>query len=451
MDNEAPQDEQQWLKELASKTWSLEMTISGAATFAVSFLPDLIERGLDYYLDNLAPSIDGIGLVLPLLAYAFFKVMAWLLTCTFIVHLSMRALWVGAVGLHAVFPRGIQYHQLHSVSDEYKALAEQHYGTLADFIYRLDKQCNRIFALAFTMAMGLGGLGMMYLIIFMAYVLMRRFFSDEVVERTGWLLYLAFVAAILVVFSTKYWPRNRSDTNQWATRSAQIQLLLTRFTLPFFSHPLTYLSMAFMSNVPKYRYYGALTLISIGMMTAGIFVMAQKLSSIRGRALLDTRTHFWKGAPEGVFPHNLYDNLRDQGSTLPKVSISSDVLEGDFLPLFVKYPYYLDAQLRAFCPPASVPDQTLDTWPKKSVRQYKDSLSLDCLQQFFRVTLNDSAALKVDWLFAEKSGVEGIITYIDAQHFQRGKNTILVQLPSEAKKDSLVDYGYVPFWYSTKK
>jgi hypothetical protein len=54
-------------------------------------------------------------------------------------------------------------------------------------------------------------------------------------------------------------------------------------------------------------------------------------------------------------------------------------------------------------------------------------------------------------LFAEKSGVEGIITYIDAQHFQRGKNTILVQLPSEAKKDSLVEYGFVPFWYSTKK
>jgi hypothetical protein len=450
MDNEAPQDEQQWLKELASKTWSLEMTISGAATFAVSYLPDLIERGLDYYLDNLAPSIDGIGLVFPLLAYAFFKVMAWLLTCTFIVHLSMRALWVGAVGLHAVFPKGIQYPLLSSMSDEYKALAEQHYGSLADFIYRLDKQCNRIFALAFTMAMSLGGLGLLYLIIFMAYVMLRRFFSDDVVERMGWILYLVFLVAITVVFSTKYWPRKQSANNHWALRAAHIQLFLTRFTLPIFSHPLTYLSMAFMSNVPKYRYYGALTLISIGMMTAGIVVMAQKMSSIRGRSLMDPRTYYWKGAPEGYFPHNRYDNLRDQGSTLPRVSISSDVVEGDFLPLFVKYPYYLDAQLRDFCPPASVPEQTLETWSKKSARQYKDSLSLDCLQQFFRVTLNDSATLKVDWLFAEKSGVEGIVTYIDAQHFQRGKNTLLVQLPSEAKKDSLVEYGFVPFWYSTK-
>jgi hypothetical protein len=40
-----------WLRNLAEKTWNLELVISGAAIFMATYLPGTIDQGLSYYLD----------------------------------------------------------------------------------------------------------------------------------------------------------------------------------------------------------------------------------------------------------------------------------------------------------------------------------------------------------------------------------------------------------------
>lgn len=80
---QTPPNKATWLTDLESKSWSLEMTISGAATVAVSFLPGLIERGLNYYLENLAPSESKFATLFPILSYSFFMVLAWVLIVFF--------------------------------------------------------------------------------------------------------------------------------------------------------------------------------------------------------------------------------------------------------------------------------------------------------------------------------------------------------------------------------
>ncbi|MEZ4893347.1 MAG: hypothetical protein R2778_10060 [Saprospiraceae bacterium] len=80
-----------WLEELSAKSWSLEMTISGAVTYVVSLLPRQIDKGLDYYLEHLAPSQSKIALMFPILSYSFFMVVAWLLIGFFIGHLCVRS------------------------------------------------------------------------------------------------------------------------------------------------------------------------------------------------------------------------------------------------------------------------------------------------------------------------------------------------------------------------
>ena len=74
------QDKSNWLHELSSQSWNLELLVSGAAIFSTSFLPDLIEQGISYYFENYQTGNEIItNIVLPTLAFSFAKASAYLL------------------------------------------------------------------------------------------------------------------------------------------------------------------------------------------------------------------------------------------------------------------------------------------------------------------------------------------------------------------------------------
>lgn len=91
------------LSKRTTPTWEAELLISGASVFALLQLPAwLNDRFLalqiqlhDHYLNALA---------LPLFLYV--KVAVVCLAATFLLHLSLRAYWIGLVGVDSIFPGG---------------------------------------------------------------------------------------------------------------------------------------------------------------------------------------------------------------------------------------------------------------------------------------------------------------------------------------------------------
>jgi hypothetical protein len=446
MENEPKNEKSAWLTDLESKSWSLEMTISGAATFAVSYLPGMLDQGLDFYFDNIAPSTSKLDIVFPILSYSFFMVVSWVLFGFFVLHLCMRALWVGTIGLHAAFPEGIVFDKLPNVSVFYKKLAKEKFGTLEQYIFRLDKRSNKMFALAFALAMAISGIGIIYLALFGLLLLLRNSIDPETLENIGMGLYVLFMATLVAILLTNWWLKRHPEHQRLGMAMARIQLGVGSIANPFFSKAMQYLSLTFMSNMSRRSFYAGLALITTMMVVLTLFVTLRKTMEHFGRNPGWGRAFFSNGSPNYQRPNEAYDAHRAQSAAVPDLSIPTDVVDSPFLPVFVKYPRSLDARLTSFCVNLS-PDETLS---KAVQRHWADSININCLSNFFQLRVNDSINPPTDWLFTAKNGTKGIVTYLDTRGFPPGKNVLSVKIPSETKPDSTETLGRLYFWLVPK-
>ena len=447
MESEPVKDRGTVLQDLASNSWNLEMIISGAAIFLVSYLPGLIDRLLWYYFENLASGPTVRSSTLPVLAYSFTKVAAWVLIGTFVIHFILRAFWVGLVGLHAVFPQGIQYDKLPWQSDFSQGIARKSFGQLSDYIHRLDRLSNQIFSLAFLVAlMGLG-ISLIYLFIFLITNpnVFPAWMGDTKLRS---LILLALVLVVALMPALAQWLSRRPERlkNPWMARFVNVAIRYApALMLPLVYRPLSYINLIYTSNVPRRRLFGSLFLVTLVFTLFVMFVFAKTTMHLRGRDLFARQSFFGQNSNEFKLFSAHYDKMRKPDELLPAVSIPSDVVEGPVLRVFVSYRKWLDRRIEPFCEqPRQPAGISVDAW-----RTYKDSVNLDCLSRFFQLSVNDSVYGKIDWIFHTQPeiGSNGLYAYVPTAGFRQGKNILSVKTPLGGKADSLAVYGQIPFWY----
>jgi len=448
MQNTPP--ESRSIHDLEGRSWNLELIISGAAIVLATYLPEAVEDYFYYYLQYMSFDFTGSMYTLPIMAYSFFKVVAWLLIVAFVAHLILRAFWVSLVGLMEVFPQGIRYDNIPDVSEEVSRYQEQKLGTLDKYMVRLDRLCNQIFAFAFLLALSGVGFGIAYHLIFGIFQVMKGLLSEAASDLLILLLFFVFTGlAFLIVFASLWMKKKPLWSKKYGSGGARLAYYFGMITMPLVYKPLTYLMLAFVTNIPRKRYYMALTFIMIGFMTCVILVFTEKVSDLRGRHLLDPRSFFSSGAPEFEVLSDRYDNQRTSPRRVPAMSLPAEVIEGPLLPVFVLYPRMLDERLYALGCIESEVDGSL---PRDRRLFLRDSQSMACLNRFFQLRINDSIVAKPDWMFHQKPGsiTKGLIAYLPTQGLKPGKNAVSVHIPSSEKPDSLERYGLVPFWLVPK-
>jgi hypothetical protein len=450
MENEktAVDERPEWLRQLTDKSWNLELVISGAAIFMATYLPGAVDELLRFALDNLVVEEQYNKIALPLLAYSFMKVVAWILIGTFIVHFVMRAFWAGLVGLHAVYEQGIIYEKLPYQTDFTRQQIQERFGTLADYIKRLDRIANQVFAIAFMIALMSLGVGLAYLVLFSAFYIIPLMVKKPYGEWIGNTIFSAIAILAMMPALVQFMTRYKTVSEKpWAKKfMAWIMKNAGSILMPFVSRPMTYLNLTFSSNTSKSRLMTATFLISILIMTAVLATFFNVVLHLRGIQGLTTRQFFAQGRNEYILTGGLYDNMRSPEERLPPVSLPNEVVEGPFLRVFIDYPKYLDENIAHFCSSPTLPDSL----PKVEKRRISDSTHLACATRFFHIFINDSLVSKPELLFHRHPITDsyGWISYLPARTFRNGRNTLLVKIPSVQKPDSLQVYGTVPFWYS---
>ena len=438
------------LKELLGKSWNLELLISGAAIVFAGFLPEWVERA--YYLQQQYVALGGGGPFAsrPLLAYAFFKVVSWMLIAAFVVHLVMRAFWVGLIGLQAAYPEGIRYDHIPNVAPATRRFQKEKLGRLDVYILRLDRLCSQVLALAFLIALMGVAVGLTYNILFWTMQAIQIFLPEKLAVVLYSLLMLAVVGIVTVVVWFNFKAKGGGHLDeQYGRRLARLSWGLNRTAMPMLSRPVMYLSLAFLSNVPPRRYYWALAGVSVVLMGGVFIILLQKMGEIKQRNLLEMRDWYAAGDPARQLQSDAYDNLRLPSGHIPPLSIQADVVEGPFLRVFVAYPKTLDVQLGRYCTEPMLPDSVRRG---ERVRRL-DSLRLACLSGFFQLSVNDSLYRQPGWVFHEKDGlvsVKGLLAYLPTAPFLLGKNVLTLRTPNPAKPDSLNNYATLPFWFSPK-
>lgn len=136
----------EWLEKLQQESWQLELLISGLALYLVWETRAKLDK-LDSFV-ALNPGGDFIGTILD-----FLQVLAWGAWAIFIInlliHIAMRGLWIGAIGLRYV-SGDIDYKDLH-YSEIFENFLRRRVGRFDSFIEQLERACSVIFAYTFLL------------------------------------------------------------------------------------------------------------------------------------------------------------------------------------------------------------------------------------------------------------------------------------------------------------
>lgn len=436
---------QEQLRELTSQSWNLELLISGAAIFATLSLPDLLDTALAYYRYNLMPDTDYMHDILPAQVLGLIKGVSYVLFIAFLANFVMRAFWVGLVGLLAVYPDGIRYDQIYNLSRYAQQRYEREMGTLPDYIIRLDRRCNVIFALAFGLALMLLGIASIYGLFLGFMTLLQLILPADtyaLARETIFIILLAiyFIISSIILVLNLPKLRDRPSTAPLAFRLSQL------FSLLFLGlyRPLLYIMYTFTSQIPKRIAQRRLIVMLILFVVAEmIFLAQQTLQTIGASSLLDSRSFISLRDPSRIADASAYDNLRPANTLIGKASIQADVIREPYIRLFIGYPKLLDAELAIRYKEPVWPD----TLSKKERREKRAAWYLDTFKKYFGVYLNDSLYRSPDFLFTQRADNEqrGLTTVLLNSQLKEGRNTLRITVPDSANIRET--YVQIPFWY----
>lgn len=133
-------------------TWEVELLISGVAVFAMLQLPGL----LDDAIFALRPRFSAEWSAMAAIIYIYAKSAAVLLATTFVVHLLLRARWIALVGMHSIYPQGIDWARLRLGPHARRAEMER-LGSVPEAIERADNRATIVFSFGVTITLLLLG------------------------------------------------------------------------------------------------------------------------------------------------------------------------------------------------------------------------------------------------------------------------------------------------------
>jgi hypothetical protein len=135
----------EWLEKLQQESWQLELLISGFALFGI-YSSRVLIKDLSFYIEN---NISGELNALAFLILFIIK-SGWIIFfVNLIIHVILRGLWIGAIGLRYV-SQEIDYDCL-NYSEVFTNYLKKKVGSYDDFIEKLEKICSVIFAFTFLL------------------------------------------------------------------------------------------------------------------------------------------------------------------------------------------------------------------------------------------------------------------------------------------------------------
>ncbi len=169
------------VERLRERTDELELLISGLSLFGLITLPDLL---VEVYQANFArfsvPMLAVSAIAIPMLT-----AMAYSLAAFLIVHLSIRAYWVGLIGLRSVYPDGIRW-ESPSLGPVQRDRLRARTPDAESAVARADAWASTVFALFVLCALVLAVLGFWLSVVFLAFAALGSMLaSTNLLLNTG--------------------------------------------------------------------------------------------------------------------------------------------------------------------------------------------------------------------------------------------------------------------------
>lgn len=412
-------------EEALSRTWEMELLISGGLVFSLFQLSSALDGGFR----RIEPHLSVELMMGAAMGYQIVKVILYALIGSFALHLLARAYWIGLVGLHSVFPGGVRWEEVTSGPIS-KRVNQELAPPLPRLIGKTNDFCSTIFSFAFLIVLAFAA-GLLWTApaLLIAYLASRFASFEDPIQLI--FLSLALVAVLPVTLSIlalvdKYYGSRLNPSGRMARTIEKALRGWTRMPLELLYRTIT---LVLVTNVRKRTIYSFLYL---GMGALFLLFVVKDLWRVGD----DFSSSSY--LPEERGGHSLdaayYEDRWPEGRIITVPSIQDDILEEPYIRLFIPYdPIRHDAVLGKRCPQVSAEA------PERVLR---------CLADFHRVALDGKAMPRLGLRFYThpRSGVRGMLAYIPTAGLARGEHLLRVEAVPGRRAKTPPKPHLIRFW-----
>ncbi len=436
---------------LRERTDELELIISGLSLLALISIPEAIWATYEEYFGRMSLNLAAASAVALPLITAICHTMVMLL----VVHLAVRAYWVGMIGLKAAFPVGVRWERLQGMGPVTLERLKARTKSLDASIASADLVASTLFSLINYTALALAALGFWFAVLFgVASVFGAQLGGvNSFVNRAVPGLVLCYLGApflrwLLDGVVLRRFPRlTRIAPLRWLVRALAVVeslflptrwLGVTRLTLQ--SHLLPRAFLAVFTLVVVFALYGSTALINSGR----IFDPLGTQTYVSGRDTAGGLRSFY---------YETHRTARDR--LRPTPLIPSPVIESHWLPVFLPYVALIDDPVlaqRCADPPSAPPaitgfdprDSDAAALKREAEIDAQSAKSAACLRKLWELKLDGEVQSLESFQPAERGdlNLRGLAGWI-ALSGQPGPRRLEAIWRPRPEQDALTD-DYVP-------
>ena len=418
---------------LRERTDELELLISGISLLALIALPTWL---FDHWV-NIELHLEGERLTIVTLAFQLAIGLSYTLAAAFLLHLAVRAYWVGLIGLKAVFPGGIRWDQLRSLGPITREHYQQRIVNLENSIDATDRAASIIFSMISLIAISVIWIGSLLVVLSLLAMLIG--YALELSAAAVQFLINIFsaifigVSMLSVALDRVADKLRRADAEPapWFKRLVRYLLLAQAVLMPMRLMMPVQLSLE--SNLPRKTFSLAFGLVITSTLMIG--VIQPKL--VRTFAPFGSYAFMPDTDIDSGMRSASYENLRGPGDRLLRVPM----IPGDLVA---------DSRLRLFLP--YIPDRDNGAIRERCADATSSTSRHACLTSLWSVALDGQPIDVKDFVAAERRdlGMRGLQGYLAMSALAPGKHELVVTWNSTApksKRDTAHDYR-IPFWFA---
>ncbi len=424
------------LQKLQEESWQLELLISGFAIF-----------GLFTAYEPLSVSAQEAKNAEQI--YKFIISIVALISCAILIfnlllHVLLRGLWIGALGLRYV-SGDIDYEEL-NYSQKFTKYLKKKVGSFDKYIATLENYCSIIFAISFLLIFYV--LALTFTIITIAsianYIISNDDLPSWVSNGIGIPLVLFVVFGAIITFFD-FMTQGLLKKKNWISKIYfPVYWVFSFITLSFLYRPIIY---NFLDNKFGKR---------LSFLLTPLFILLFIATSFRYNKSNYFSDNLYSSSY--LLKNNNYEDLIDSKiEDIDKVMIQSKVIKDPFVKVFVTHNDNIEDRIFYYNPGLKPKEDIRGVTSEiKFGKNWINTLNLDSLRQEYVKTFNDiyfvvidSLKYDTDFIVAKtKKGTLGFETYVGISSLNEGKHLLDLRRYRVEKKDTtILRIARIPFWY----
>ncbi|APG66194.1 hypothetical protein LPB136_12785 [Tenacibaculum todarodis] len=419
-----------WLQRLKDESWEAELLVSAIAIFGTFKLFGVISWCVNFFINVLNPEQYVIGYYI----VTFGLLAVSILVSMFIIHFSLRAYWIGLVGLNSVFPDYSIEDSAYSEIYTRKILGIL--PKLKDSIQKTDELCSVIFSAAFTMLMIYAYSSLFTSVYLFVFNLLSTYINTYILLIPAVLIGLSLLVQIIITFVANLKVNRKKEKLQ--ILSFKVNTFVSKILFGPLYRSILQISMIFGSNFKKKK---SLIYLVLTFLFAGVLVFANQIPKTNILYLTSHKKHFNTTKVYSSF----YNDENKNNTFLLTPEIESDKVEANVLKIFIPVFKHEENMKTEFCG-----DDNENSELSLEVRREEwNTFILDCYNQYYHIYINDK---KIDVEFLRlnahsRTKQSGVISYLDISNLKKGINSIEVK--KEFGETKILNWK-IPFYYIPK-